>query len=400
MFETVPAAPPDPIYNLTTECNLDPNPRKLNLGVGVFKDDAGAIPILEAVKTAEQRIWREEETKNYLPIDGSGAFGLRVRQLLLGEASELAADPTSITVQTPGGTGALRLACELLARQLPNARMWISDPTWANHGQVCQQAGLPFASYPYYRPADHAIDEDAFFAVLAGLGAGDIVMLHGCCHNPTGMDLNRAQWDRVRELAQRRGFLILIDIAYQGFAQGLDADAEGVRLLAEAGLPLLICSSYSKNFGLYNERIGALTCVGLAPDVAARVQSQLKVHARTLWSSPPQHGSRIVETVLGDPELRRQWDNELARMRDRINQMRGLLVETMQEVGSAADFSFIARQYGLFSLTGISSAVNAVMRERHSIYFMSTGRINVAGLTPATIDYFCRAYQAAISEKA
>lgn len=397
MFERMPEVPPDAIYSLTTACNADPNPRKLNLGVGVFKDQAGNVPILNTVKTVERAIWEQEATKNYLPIDGLAAFGLRIRRMILGAGSPLAAAEASVTVQTPGGTGALRLACELIARHAPEASLWISRPTWANHAQIGRLAGVAIQSYPYYDADRHELDADAFLDALHRIPAGDALLLHGCCHNPTGVDLTLAQWEQVKAIVLQRQLLLLVDLAYQGFGRGLDEDAAGVRLLARSGAPLLICSSYSKNFGLYNERVGALTCLGLPPDAARRVADSLKVMARTLWSTPPGHGSQIVERVLGDPQTRAQWTAELAGMRDRINDMRSLLAETMQERGAPEDFTFIARQRGLFSLTGIPAAVNEIMRRDHSVYFMSTGRINVAGLTPDGVDYFCRAYLAALA---
>ncbi len=392
MFERIPAAPPDPIYNLTTECNRDPNPRKLNLGVGVYKNYAGDIPVLESVKAAEKAIWEEETSKNYLPIDGAPDFGRRVRELLLGQGSPLVDAPASITVQTPGGTGALRLACELIARNTPGARMWITDPSWSNHAQICRMSALGTHTFPYYDAGSKSLAVQDLFREVRQMPSSDVLMLHGCCHNPTGVDLALEHWQRLARLAAQGKFLILVDFAYQGFGRGLDEDAAGVRHLAQAGLPLLICSSFSKNFGLYNERIGALTVLNLDAPVATRILSQLKVYARTLWSSPPAHGARMVETVLGVPALRSQWEQELAVMRDRINETRSLLAETMQELGASTDFSFLARQYGLFSLTGIAPETVHAMRDRHSIYFMSNGRINVAGLTPDTIPYFCRSY--------
>ncbi len=392
MFEKIPAAPPDPIYGLTTACNRDANPHKLNLGVGVYKDYAGNIPVLASVKAAEKTLWEEETSKNYLPIDGAPDFGWRVRELLLGQEHPLVHAPASITVQTPGGTGALRLACELIARNTPGARMWITDPSWSNHAQICQHAALGVHAFPYYDATSRSLAVQDLFREVRQVPSSDVLMLHGCCHNPTGVDLALEHWAKLAQLAARGKFLILVDFAYQGFGRGLDADAAGLRHLAEAGLPLLICSSFSKNFGLYNERIGALTVLNLDEAVATRILSQLKVYARTLWSSPPAHGARMVETVLGSPQLRTQWTQELATMRDRINETRSLLAETMQELGAKTDFSFLARQYGLFSLTGIAPEIVQAMQDRHSIYFMANGRINVAGLTPSTIPYFCRSY--------
>lgn len=396
IFTDIQAAPPDPIYNLTTACNADPNPQKLNLGVGVYKDAAGHIPVLDTVKTAEQRILTDEDTKNYLPIDGTPDFGEAVRRLLLGADHSLANASDSITLHTPGGTGALRLACELVAKNKPDATVWLSDPTWTNHAQIAQQAGLTVRTYPYLDAETHSIRREKMFAAWATVPAGDVVLVHGCCHNPTGLDLEPDDWRRLAELSREHGFQVLVDLAYQGFGRGLDLDAAGVRVLADAGLPTLIASSYSKNFGLYNERTGALTAFGFGPASDAML-SQLKVHARSLWSSPPAHGARIVSSILADRELRAAWSVELAAMRDRINEMRSLLAESMQQHGADRDFSFITRQYGLFSLTGIDAEANAHMRADQSIYFMSTGRINVAGLTAATIEYFCQAYVATLN---
>lgn len=396
IFTGIQAAPPDPIYNLTTACNADPNPQKLNLGVGVYKDAAGHIPVLDTVKTAEQRILADEDTKNYLPIDGTPDFGEAVRGLLLGVDHALVAAPDSITLHTPGGTGALRLACELVAKNRPDATVWLSDPTWTNHAQIAQQAGLAVRTYPYLDTETHSLLREKMFAAWAAVPAGDVVLVHGCCHNPTGLDLEPDDWQRLAGLAREHGFQVLVDLAYQGFGRGLDLDAAGVRVLADADLPTLIASSYSKNFGLYNERTGALTAFGFGPASDAML-SQLKVHARSLWSSPPAHGARIVSSILADRDLRAAWTVELAAMRDRINEMRSLLAESMHQHGADRDFSFITRQYGLFSLTGIDAEANARMRADQGIYFMSTGRINVAGLTAATIEYFCQAYVATLN---
>ena len=396
IFTGIQAAPPDPIYNLTTACNADPNPQKLNLGVGVYKDAAGHIPVLDTVKTAEQRILADEDTKNYLPIDGTPDFGEAVRGLLLGVDHALVAAPDSITLHTPGGTGALRLACELVAKNRPDATVWLSDPTWTNHAQIAQQAGLAVRTYPYLDTETHSLLREKMFAAWAAVPAGDVVLVHGCCHNPTGLDLEPDDWQRLAGLAREHGFQVLVDLAYQGFGRSLDLDAAGVRVLADADLPTLIASSYSKNFGLYNERTGALTAFGFGPASDAML-SQLKVHARSLWSSPPAHGARIVSSILADRDLRAAWTVELAAMRDRINEMRSLLAESMHQHGADRDFSFITRQYGLFSLTGIDAEANARMRADQGIYFMSTGRINVAGLTAATIEYFCQAYVATLN---
>lgn len=391
-FAHVPSAPPDAIYHLTTACAADPNPQKLNLGVGVYKNTAGHIPILESVKCTEQLILDEEISKSYLPIEGSSEFGCLTRGLLLGWQSPLVESLASKTLQTPGGTGALRLAFELISHHLPSARVWISDQTWANHGQLCTQAGLEHLTYPYYDPNAKSLDTQSFLEALRHVPAGDIVLLHGCCHNPTGCDPDLETWQEIAAIAKKRAFLPVIDMAYQGFARGLQQDAKGLRVIVESQVPLLICNSYSKNFGLYKERVGALSVLGFEEEESDRLYSQLKVIARTLWSSPPSHGSQVVVGILGQPELRKQWVEELKEMRERINEMRHLLAESLQEQGAGIDFSFLTHQYGLFSLTGITPEVNEVMRKRDSIYFMSTGRINVAGLTPEAISYFCRSY--------
>ncbi len=397
LFSHVPAAPPDAIYHLTTACNADPNPQKLNLGVGVYKDASGNIPILQTVKKAERQIFEEEKSKSYLPIEGSVEFGLQTRRLLLGCHNRLAESPSSVTLQTPGGTGALRLAFELIAQQLPSTTIWISNPTWSNHGQLCTQAGSAFRTYPYYSPVSKSLDTDTFLEALRQIPVGDVILLHGCCHNPTGNDLDLDTWHEVSIIAKERGILPVIDIAYQGFARGLDQDAEGLRLLADSGLPLMVCNSFSKNFGLYKERVGSLTVLGFETEESQRLLSQLKVMARTLWSSPPSHGSQIVTRILEQPELRTMWVEELREMRERINEMRHLLAESMQDLDADTDFSFMSRQFGLFSLTGIAPEVNEVMRQRDGIYFMSTGRINVAGLTSEAIAYFCQSFLAAIT---
>lgn len=391
MFETIEMAPADAILGLTEAFKADPNPKKVNLGVGVYKDAAGKTPVLKAVKLAEARILAGEATKSYLPIDGSPAYASAAQALLFGADHEIVTGKRAVTAQTPGGTGALRVAGDFIARKFPNATVWLSDPTWPNHPNVFKASGLKVATYPYFDKGTNGVAFDAMLAALAQVPAGDVVLLHGACHNPTGVDLTPAQWQQVADVLAKAGALPLIDFAYQGFATGLEEDAAGIRTIAGALPEFMVASSFSKNFGLYNERVGALTVVAGGADAAERARSHVKIVVRVNYSNPPSHGGAIVSTVLGDPELRAVWETELSEMRDRINGMRHLLVETLNEKGVQQDFSFIARQRGMFSFSGINPAQVKALAEKYSIYIVGSGRINVAGLTEANMDYFCTA---------
>ncbi len=391
MFETITPAPPDAILGLTEAFQKDPNPRKINLGVGVYKDGSGQTPVLASVKEAEKRLLGSEATKSYLPIDGLAAYTTACQELAFGSEHPIVSAARAATVQTPGGTGALRVAADFVRRVSPRATVWLSDPTWPNHPNVFGSAALNVASYLYFDAAGNGVAFDSMMAALESIPAGDVLLLHGCCHNPTGADLSVEQWQAVAALCAGRGILPLLDFAYQGFGNGLEEDAVGVRIVANHCQEFLVAGSFSKNFGLYNERVGALTLVAASADAAAAAQSHLKICVRTNYSNPPAHGGQIVAAILGDPELRQTWEDELAEMRNRINAMRHLFVETLDEQGVARDFSFIAQQRGMFSFSGLTPAQVQALRERHSIYAVGSGRINVAGMTGANMDYLCAA---------
>ena len=391
MFESLSPAPPDAILGLTVAFNEDPNPLKINLGVGVFKDADGKTPILKSVRAAEERILLTEQTKSYLPIDGGPAYNSATQKLLFGEAHPIVRGGQAVTAQTPGGTGALRVAADFIAKTTPNATVWVSDPTWPNHPGVFTSAGLTVKTYPYFDAAKNALDFQGMAAAVARMSAGDVLVLHGCCHNPTGVDLAPQQWDIITQLVSDMRILPLIDFAYQGFARGLREDAEGWLRLARPGNELIVASSYSKNFGLYNERVGAMTLVGATRQEAETALSHIKTVVRTNYSNPPSHGGAVVSTVLNDEDLRAQWEQEVAAMRDRINNIRGLFVESLNERGVDRDFSFIARQRGMFSFSGLNPAQVKRLRDEYSIYIVGSGRINVAGMSEANMNYLCDA---------
>ena len=391
MFDSIIPAPPDAILGLTEAFKKDSNPRKTNLAVGVYKDAGGATPVLETVKEAERRLLDREKTKSYLPIDGIPEYDAACQELVFGAGHEVLTSGRAVTAQAPGGTGALRVAADFVAEISPGATVWISEPTWPNHPSVFQSAGLKVASYPYFDPATNGVDFDGMLAAIRTIPAGDVLLLHGCCHNPTGVDLSPEQWRAVAAVAAERGLLPLLDFAYQGFADGLEEDAAGVRIVAEQCPEMFVASSYSKNFGLYNERTGALTLVARTPEAAESALSHIKRCIRANYSNPPAHGGEIVRTILGDPELRRRWEGEVAEMRERINTMRHLFVETLNEKGVTRDFSFIARQRGMFSFSGLTPAQVKALRERHGVYIVGSGRISVAGMTEGNMEYLCEA---------
>ena len=396
MFEKISAAPADPILGLNEKFLNDPRADKINLGVGVYKDDDGNTPVLNSVKEAEKRLLEAENSKTYLGIPGTADYALAVQQLLFGTDSAIVAEGRAQTAQTPGGTGGLRVAAELISRQVGATRVWVSDPTWANHVGIFEAAGMEVMKYSYYDAAAHDMDFDAMLADLGQASAGDVVLLHGCCHNPTGIDPDREQWARLAELCAQRGLLPLFDFAYQGFARGLDEDAEGLRLFAEQCDEILVASSFSKNFGIYGERTGAFTLVAASAEVAATVFSQVKSIIRVIYSNPPKHGAALVAAILGDADLRAQWEGEVAAMRDRIRQMRGLLVKTLADKGVNQDFSFIERQNGMFSFSGLSKEQVLKMRADSGVYAVDSGRFNVAAMTSANMDALCDAIAAVI----
>jgi aspartate aminotransferase len=398
MFETITPAPPDAILGLTDAFKKDPNPKKINLGVGVYKDAQGRTPVLPSVKEAERRIDASETSKSYLPIEGSPDYAAATQRMIFGADHPLLSSGRVVTVQAPGGTGALRVGADFVKRFLPNATVWISDPTWPNHPSVFQSAGLKVESYPYFDAANHRVDFEAMMAKVRTIPSGDVLLLHGCCHNPTGADLSLDQWGEVAAAAQERGLLPLLDFAYQGFAEGLDEDAAGVRLMMEACPESLIASSYSKNFGLYSERVGALTLVAKSADAADAALSHIKQVIRANYSNPPSHGGKVVETILGDAALRQQWEAEVAQMRARINSVRDLFVETLNEKGVDRDFSFIAHQRGMFSFSGLTPNQVKKLRDDYAIYAVGSGRINVAGMTEANMEYLCSAIAAVLKD--
>lgn len=386
MFEILSPAPPDSILGLNEAFRADPNPAKVNLSVGVFKDESGKTPILASVKQAEQKLLNQESTKSYLPIDGIPEYDAAVREMLFGAGHEVITSQRAVTAQTPGGTGSLRVAADFVKKSFPQARVWLTKPTWENHQNVFQSAGLQTEYVPYYNPNSLGIDFESFAAGLKAIPAGDIVCLHACCHNPTGCDPTLEQWRTIADIIQNHGLLPLIDFAYQGFGDGLREDAHGLLEIARPGQELLVCSSFSKNFGLYNERVGALTLVASSPEAAKAALSHIKVCIRTNYSNPPSHGGAIVSTVLSDPALRAQWEQELAAMRQRIQRMRMLLVEKLKLKGVSRDFSFLLKQRGMFSYTGLTPVQVDSLKKEFGIYIVSSGRINVAGLTEGNID--------------
>lgn len=391
MFERLAPAPPDPILGLTDTFKKDPRPEKINLGVGVYKDENDQTPILDSVKRAELRLLEQETSKNYLPIPGDAAYGARVQELLFGAGHTVAQEGRAATAHTPGGTGALRVAADFLRQQCPSTSVWVSEPTWVNHHAIFKAAGLPVKTYPYYDYAAKALDFAGMLAALEAAQPGDTLLLHGCCHNPSGMDPDPAQWAALAAFARERGLLPLFDFAYQGFGDGIDEDAAGLRQFCAPGAELLVCSSFSKNFGLYKERVGALTLVAADAAAADAAFSNVKVSIRANYSNPPAHGGAVVAIILGDPELRALWEGEVAAMRQRIQAMRTRFVETLQAKGVTQDFSFIAGQKGMFSFSGLTKEQVEELRAKHALYIVGSGRINVAGMTTKNMDALCTA---------
>jgi len=386
LFSAVELAPRDPILGLNEAFNADPRPTKVNLGVGVYTNEEGKIPLLRAVREAEKARVEAALPRGYLPIDGIAVYDAAVQKLLLGESSPLIAAGRVVTVQALGGTGALKIGADFLKRVEPNAKVAISDPSWENHRALFESAGFEVVAYPYYDAATHGVNFPAMLDALNSYPAGTIVVLHACCHNPTGVDLSEAQWKQVVEVVKARGLVPFLDIAYQGFGDGIQEDAFAVRLFAEAELNAFVSSSFSKSFSLYGERVGALSVITTGKDEAARVLSQLKRVIRTNYSNPPTHGGSIVAGVLATPALRATWETELGEMRDRIRAMRTGLVERLKAAGVARDFGFVNAQRGMFSYSGLNAAQVDRLREEFGIYAVGTGRICVAALNMRNID--------------
>ncbi|HFZ1930905.1 aspartate/tyrosine/aromatic aminotransferase [Serratia marcescens] len=396
MFEKITAAPADPILGLTDIFRADARPNKINLGIGVYKDETGKTPVLTSVKKAEQYLLENETTKNYLGIEGIPAFASCTQELLFGKESPIVADRRARTAQTPGGTGGLRVAADFIANQTSAKRIWISNPSWPNHKNVFSAVGLEVLEYAYYDAANHALDFDGLLNSLKQAQAGDVVLFHGCCHNPTGIDPTPEQWAQLAELSVANGWLPLFDFAYQGFANGLEEDAQGLRIFATKHKELIVASSYSKNFGLYNERVGACTIVAADAETADRAFSQVKAAIRANYSNPPSHGAAVVATILGNDALRAMWEQELTDMRQRIHRMRQLFVNTLQEKGAQQDFSFIIQQNGMFSFSGLTKEQVLRLREEFGVYAVNSGRVNVAGMTPDNMAPLCEAIVAVL----
>jgi aromatic-amino-acid transaminase len=391
LLSTVEMAPRDPILGITEAFNADISPHKVNLGVGVYCADDGKVPVLDCVRRAEQKLAEGPLAKNYLPIDGMPAYDRAVQQVLFGAENAAVRQGRIVTAQTLGGTGGLKVGADLLRRIDPGAEVWISDPSWENHRALFEYAGFKVNAYPYYDASTHGVNFDGMTGMLQKLPAGAIVVLHACCHNPTGVDLSPAQWERVIEIVNSRGLVPLLDIAYQGFAEGLDADAAAVRRFTAACPVVFVSSSFSKSLSLYGERVGALSIVTGSADEAARVLSQLKRVIRTNYSNPPTHGGQAVTMVLTTPELRTLWESELGQMRDRIKMMRRELVAKVRAIRADFDFSFVIQQRGMFSYSGLSKEQVQRLRKEFSVYAIDSGRICVAALNSKNIDYAARA---------
>ena len=389
-FGPIERVPGDPILGLMEAYAKDSNPHKFDLGVGVYKDAMGLTPVLAAVKQAEQRLLDRQTSKTYVGGHGDPAFGQLVSELVLGTDSSLLRELRVGATQTPGGTGALRLCADFIKKCLPGRGIWLSDPTWPIHETIFATAGLNVAHYPYVGQ-DNRLNVPAMLAKLETVPKGDIVLLHACCHNPTGFDLSHADWQQVLDVVLRRELLPLIDFAYQGFGDGLEEDAWAVRLFADALPELLITSSCSKNFGLYRERTGALLVCTSDAQKLLDVRSQLAFIARNLWSTPPDHGAAVVAEILGNPELKRLWIDEVDGMRVRIAQLRSGLLEALEPYGLAEHFAHIGAQRGMFSYTGLTPKQVQQLRDKHSVYMVSSGRANVAGIDASRLDALAKA---------
>jgi len=387
LLSSVEMAPRDPILGLTEQYNADRNPKKVNLGVGVYTDEAGKVPLLDCVKQAEKQLVAQASPRNYLPIDGLAAYDQAVQQLVFGANNSVVQEKRVVTVQTLGGTGGLKVGADFLRRLSPAAEVWISDPSWENHRALFENAGFKVNSYPYYDATTRGVNFPAMLAALNGMPSGSVVVLHACCHNPTGVDLSPEQWVQVLAAVKSRNLTPFLDIAYQGFGAGLDEDGAAVRQFAAAGIPVFVSNSFSKSFSLYGERVGALSIVTHSGEEGARVLSQIKRLVRTNYSNPPTHGGKIVATVLATPDLRTLWEKELAHMRDRIRDMRKLLVEKIHARVPGVDFSFVVRQNGMFSYSGLAKEQVLRLRNEFGVYAIDSGRICVAALNTGNIDY-------------
>ncbi|MEN9775943.1 MAG: hypothetical protein RL322_3013 [Pseudomonadota bacterium] len=397
-FASVELAPRDPILGLTEAFNADTRSAKVNLGVGVYTDDQGKVPLLGAVREAEKRRLEAQAARSYLPIEGLAGYIQAVQQLLFPGDSPLLQAGRVATFEALGGTGGLRVGAEFLKRLNPASEVWISDPSWENHRALFEAAGFKVHTYPYYQAQTHGVDFEAMTRTIAQMPAGAVLVLHACCHNPTGVDMSEAQWREIVEMVRSRGLVAFLDMAYQGFGDGIAEDALALNLFAQSGLSFLVSSSFSKSFSLYGERVGALTIVTTSRDETARVISQVKRVIRAAYSSPPTHGAFVVASVLSTPDLRALWEDELAGMRKRIQAMRSGLVERLKARGVTRDFSFVVRQRGMFSYSGLTSEQVDRLREGYGIYALSTGRICIAAVNSRNIDYVADSIAAVLKD--
>lgn len=390
MFAQLQPVATDPILGLMAAYKEDPNPNKVDLGVGVYKDEQGHTAVLKCVKEAEALRLKQEDSKTYIGMAGDLGFNSHIEKLAFGKAHKVLLANRVTTAHTPGGTGALRVAAEFIKKANPNATIWVTSPTWANHISMFKAAGLNVKEYTYYDYDTKGLNEEAMFADLATVPAGDVVLVHACCHNPSGMDLTFAQWQRFTDVAKERGFTPLVDMAYQGFGSGLDEDAKGLRHLADNVEEMILCSSCSKNFGLYRERIGAVSIVAADSKVTDVAKVNLLSVVRSIYSMPPAHGAIIVANILDSNELTSLWHEELAEMRNRINSYRQLIIDKLAGEGVQQDFSFITRQHGMFSFLGINKEQISRLRNEFSVYMVDSSRVSIAGLNHSNIDYFAK----------
>lgn len=395
MLDTLERLPDDPILGLAAACRADPNPDKVDLTVGIYMNEEGICPVFEAIAEAQRALVAEETTKAYLPPAGDPDFNRGMRALVFGADSAALADGRISSVAAPGGCGALRIGAEITRSAAPRARVWVSDPTWPVHLPLLGSAGLEFAKYRYYDAASHGVDFEGMMADLRSAGEGDLVLLHGCCHNPCGADLSIEQWSIIGDMAERQGFLPFIDIAYQGLGDGIEQDAAGLRLLAERLPEMIVAASCSKNMGLYRERTGCAQFLCRDADGAEALLSQAKVAARRIYSMPPAHGALLAGRVLADETLERSWRAELHDMCGRINGLREDLVARL-EATTGRNFAFIRREKGMFSFLGLSETQVKRLREEHSVYMLGSSRINVAGINARNIDYVADAVAATL----
>ncbi len=397
LLSAVEMAPRDPILGVTDAFNADPNPARVNLGVGVYCDEDGKVPLLECVRRAERAIAEQAKPHVYLPIDGIAAYDRAVQTLLFGADGEVVRSGRAVTVQAIGGTGALKIGADFLRRFAPAAQVWISDPSWENHRALFESAGFAVNNYRYYDPATRGLDFDGMLAALERIPSGAIVCLHACCHNPTGVDPSLEQWGRIIERVRGRGLVPFVDLAYQGFGDGADEDAAPVRRFAATPGPIFVANSFSKSFSLYGERVGALSIVAADRDEAARVLSQVKRVVRSNYSNPPSFGGQVVATILGSPELAALWTQELGAMRERIRTLRRALVERLSVHAPGRDFGFVLRQRGMFSYSGLTKEQVARLRSEFAVYAIDSGRICVAALNARNTDYVARAIATVIA---